>query len=229
MLNYYVDRQLLASDVPRGCELDLFQDRCYISLVGFQFLDTRVMGVRIPFHVNFNEVNLRFYVRRLFGGQWRRGVVFIREIVPRRLISWIANGLYQENYMTLPMRQRFSDPHDPVQVEYGWRFQSQWTRLWGESLAGWNSPVDIEEGSEAEFLTEHYWGYTKVSQDKTKEYEVRHPSWQVWPLADFGLEGDISGLYPEFSDIMSRGKRFSALLGVGSAVEVFAGRNLVDL
>lgn len=159
----------------------------------------------------------------------RRGVVFIREIVPRRLISWIANGLYQENYMTLQMRQRFSDPHDKVQVEDGWRFQSQWTRLWGESLAGWNSSVDIEEGLEAEFLTEHYWGYTKVSQDQTQEYEVCHPSWQVWPLADFGLEGDVSCLYPEFSDIISRGKRFSALLAVGSAVEVFAGRNLIDL
>jgi len=76
MLNYYVDRQLLVSYVPRGCELDLFLNRCYISLVGFQCLDTRVKGVRIPFHVNFNEGNLRFYVRRLVGGQWRRGVVW---------------------------------------------------------------------------------------------------------------------------------------------------------
>ena len=167
-------------------------------------------------------------MRRLVEGQWRRGVVFIREIVPRRLITWIANGLYQENYITLPMRQQFSERHEPVRAEYGWRFQKQWMRLWCESSAGWDSPVAIDEGSEAEFLTEHYWGYTKISQDRTKEYEVRHPSWRVWPLENFGFEGDISDLYPGFSDSVTRGKPVSALLAEGSPVEVFEGRKLDD-
>jgi len=228
MLNYEVDQQLLLPHVPWGCELDLFQGRCYVSLVGFQFLDTRVKGCRFPFHVNFIEVNLRFYVRRLVDGQWRRGVVFIREIVPRRMITWIANGLYQENYMTLPMRHQFSDRHEPVRTEYSWRFQRQWMRLWGESPATWESPVEIDEGSEAEFLTEHYWGFTRVSQGKTKEYEVRHQKWRIWPLEDFGLEGDVSELYPGFSAIMTCGEPISALLAEGSPVEVLEGRDLVD-
>ena len=226
MLNYHVDRQLLASYLPWGCELDLFQDRCYVSLVGFQFLDTRVKGVRIPFHVNFNEVNLRFYVRRLVDDQWRRGVVFIREIVPRLMIACVANCLYGEHYITLPMKHSRSEKKEPVQVEYGWRFCRQPMRMWGRSEQGWQEPVEMESGSEAEFLTEHYWGYTRVSDNHTNEYEVRHPTWRIWPLTEFGFEGDVTDLYREFSDIVGKTKPVSALLAEGSQVEVFKGRKL---
>ena len=116
MLNYAVDPGLLLPLVPSGTELDFFANRAYVSLVGFRFLDTRVLGVPIPFHRDFDEVNLRFYVRRNTGTEIRRGVVFIREIVPRRAIAAIARWVYNENYIALPMRHQITSKH----VTYAW-------------------------------------------------------------------------------------------------------------
>jgi hypothetical protein len=104
VLNFEIDRAVLAPLLPRSCELDLWNGAALISLVGFQFLDTRVLGRAIPLHRNFDEVNLRFYVI----GPQGRGVVFIREVVPKRAIALIANTLYGENYLALPMSQTIS-------------------------------------------------------------------------------------------------------------------------
>ena len=104
MLNYEIDPAVLATRIPAGCELDFWCGRAFVSVVGFQFLDTRVLGVPIPFHRHFEEVNLRFYVRRVVEGVWRRGVVFIEEFVPRWAIAFVARRLYGENYRALPMR-----------------------------------------------------------------------------------------------------------------------------
>ena len=104
MLNYEIDPGILAGLVPAGTELDLWQGRALVSVVGFHFRRTRVMGVAIPGHSNFEEVNLRFYVRREGPEGWRRGVVFVKEIVPRFAIAWVARALYNENYVALPMR-----------------------------------------------------------------------------------------------------------------------------
>src|SRR6185503_10721641 len=104
MANYAVDPSALAPYLPYKTEIDLWQGTCYVSLVGFMFVDTAVMGVKIPFHVNFEEVNLRFYVRYRDQGEWKRGVVFIKEIVPRAALAFVANTLYNENYETMPMR-----------------------------------------------------------------------------------------------------------------------------
>jgi uncharacterized protein YqjF (DUF2071 family) len=87
MLNYEVDQSLLLPFVPSGTTLDQWEGKTYVSLVGFRFLKTRVLGLPVPFHTNFDEVNLRFYVRRRIAGDVRRGVVFIREIVPRWAIA----------------------------------------------------------------------------------------------------------------------------------------------
>src|SRR5262249_61320330 len=110
MLNYVVDPAMVADLVPRGTELDSFGGQTYISLVGFRFERTRVRGLWIPFHSDFDEVNLRFYVRRTAGGEVRRGVVFVREVVPRRAIAAVANAVYHEHYAALPMRHRIAGP-----------------------------------------------------------------------------------------------------------------------
>src|SRR6478735_9893003 len=96
MANYEIDPSMLADRVPRGTELDLHEGRCFVSLVGFMFLETRVMGFPVPFHTNFEEVNLRFYVKRKTEDEVRRGVVFIKEIVPRYAISTVARVMYGE-------------------------------------------------------------------------------------------------------------------------------------
>jgi uncharacterized protein YqjF (DUF2071 family) len=154
MLNYEVPPALLAERVPRGTELDDWNGVTCVSMVGFRFLDTRVLGIPIPFHRDFNEVNLRFYVRRKGPEGWRRGVVFVREIVPRAAIAWVARTLYNEPYLALPMRHRV-DPEGTGTVEYGWHRNGAWARL-GATVHG--APAPMEAGSEAEFITEHYWG-----------------------------------------------------------------------
>src|SRR5580700_8862590 len=104
MLNYEVDGTLLTGFIPPGTVLDSFHGRTYVSLVGFQFLRTKLFGLLpVPFHTDFDEVNLRFYVRRKEGQEERRGVVFIAEIVPKRAIAQLARFAYGENYVSLPM------------------------------------------------------------------------------------------------------------------------------
>jgi hypothetical protein len=199
MLNYEVDPSVLAEFIPLGTELDRWDGKLFVSLVGFQFLKTRVCGFSIPFHRNFDEVNLRFYVRRCEGGEARRGVVFIKEIVPRRAIE--STGLNQE-------------------VEYGWRCGGKWN---GIKLRTEGSPALPEENSEEQFITEHYWGYAQQTNGNTMEYRVAHPPWRVWCGCDAKFEGDLAELYGPNLAAALRGTPSSAFLAEGSEVNVFRG------
>ena len=154
LINYTVDPALLENYLPYGTEMDLWEGKCYMSLVGFMFLNTKVFGVKIPYHTNFEEVNLRFYVKRKVHDEWRRGVVFIKEIVPKRMITFVANHLYNENYETLPMNHLWKEKDRSRVIEYAWRKNSKWqfVRLNAEINAS-----EIEPGCETEFITEHYW------------------------------------------------------------------------
>jgi uncharacterized protein YqjF (DUF2071 family) len=99
MVNYDIDPKILEPYIPKHTSLDLFEGRCLISLVGFMFKDTKVLGLKFPNHINFEEVNLRFYVKH----NDKRAVVFIKEIVPKSLITFIANTFYNEHYETHQM------------------------------------------------------------------------------------------------------------------------------
>src|SRR4029077_18791713 len=120
MLNYEVDSGMLLPFVPAGTELDRWKGKVFASLVGFRFLKTKLLGfLPIPVHSNFEEVNLRFYVRRQAGSEVRRGVVFIRErgvfireLVPRRAISFVARTFYNEDYVALPMAHEIHSGDD---------------------------------------------------------------------------------------------------------------------
>ena len=136
MLNYEVPPEALLPLVPAGTELDSWQGKTFASVVGFLFLDTRVRGIAIPGHRDFEEVNLRFYVRRKVADGWRRGVVFVKEIVPRFAIASTARLLYGEKYVSLPMRHSVignPDSGDPTRgglyVMYGWHFQGRWNGI----------------------------------------------------------------------------------------------------
>ncbi|MGA9883591.1 MAG: DUF2071 domain-containing protein [Candidatus Acidiferrales bacterium] len=215
MLNYEVDAAMLAPYIPTGVELDRWQGRTYVSLIGFLFLNTRVRNVPVPFHRNFEEVNLRFYVRR--GDQ--RGVVFIREIVPRRAVAFVANILYGENYATLPTRHRF----EAFRFEYAWRFGGKWNSIVASELG---RHVAVVPGSHEEFITEHYWGYARRSPDSTVEYRVEHPPWNVRSAGAGSFQGSVAGLYPrEFGFIEQRAPD-TAFGADGSIVAVFRGRQL---
>ena len=176
--NYEIDRAVLEKYVPTGTELDLWQGACYVSLIGFRFIKTRLLGVPIPFHTDFEEVNLRFYVRYKEGNKWKRGVVFVKEIVPKMALTFVANTLYNEPYATMPMKHFWGAKNGNLQVEYQWRCKGNWQKMSVETSAKTSA---IEVGSEAEFITEHYWGYSKINPQTTYEYEVTHPRWQQYP------------------------------------------------
>ena len=153
MANYAIDPAVLAPYVPRGTELDTWQGRHYVSLAGFLFLDTRLLGWPIPFHRNFEELNLRFYVRREAPDGWRRGVVFIKELVPRWAIAAVARGVYNENYEARPMRHVVERDAPTPLVRYEWHAQKRWQKL---AIQTTGTAQPLAAGSEAEFITEHY-------------------------------------------------------------------------
>lgn len=225
MLNFPVAPEVVAPFVPAGTEIDFWQDRTYLSVVGFLFRDTKVLGVPVPFHRHFEEVNLRLYVRRRAADGWRRGVVFVKEIVPRRLIALVARTLYNENYVALPMRHALTLPTAdvPGAVRYEWRHGEHWQGV-GATFAG--EALPLKPGSEEEFITEHYWGYVRQRDGSTVEYQVEHPPWRVWPAREPRLDGDVAALYGEaFAPTLCE-PPCSAFVAEGSPITVRRGRRL---
>jgi uncharacterized protein len=225
MLNYQVDAALLREHVPRGTQLDGFGGRTLVSLVGFRFLRTRIFGaVPVPFHSNFDEVNLRFYVRRIDpSGEVRRGVVFIREIVPRRAIALVARIAYNENYSCYSMRHHVKRDGAGIRAEYEWRLAGKWLALRAEAEG---EPAFPAENSIEQFISEHYWGYSRQRDGGTVEYQVRHLPWRVWRSAKAGFEGDGAAIYnATFGETLAR-KPDSAFIADGSAVSVLAGQRI---
>lgn len=222
LLNYECPSALLEPLVPTGTELDTWEGHTLISLVGFRFADTRLLGVPVPFHRTFEEVNLRFYVRRV-GSDRQRAVVFIRELVPRWAIATVARQVYNEPYLSVPMRHRCSLTGDEGEVCYGWTYGGEEFEL-GARVGSAAQP--LAPGSEEEFITEHYWGYTRQRNGDTLEYQVEHPPWQVWKATDSWFHGPAATLYgAEFGAVLSKPPR-SAFVAMGSPVSVHHGRRL---
>jgi uncharacterized protein YqjF (DUF2071 family) len=221
MLNFDVEASVLEPLVPAGTILDLWHGRALISVVGFRFLRTCIMGVPVPGHRDFEEVNLRFYVRRHTpDAAVRRGVTFVRELVPRAAIALLARLAYNEPYWALPMRSEApgESVDRPRDLAYQWRRRGQWEGIAASVSGSKTVPAD---GSEAAFITEHYWGYTRQRNGVTAEYEVAHPRWAVWPADSPQLVADVSALYgPAFASALDR-QPCSAFVAEGSPVVVY--------
>lgn len=220
MANYEVDPVLLADRVPAGTQIDLHEGKCFASLVGFMFLDTRVMDFLVPFHVNFEEVNLRFYVRRELKNEIRRGVVFVKEIVPRTAIAAVARSLYGEPYERWKMSHFRDDGH----VRYSWKKSSCENTISvkrGESLG---VPA---ENSHGEFIIEHYWGYTKRKGGRTDEYKVEHPKWELFSACEPRIDVDFCATYGSEFAFLNTESPYSVLLAKGSDIAVYKGEKIV--
>jgi len=216
---------VLKSLVPPGTELDFYRGDTFVSVVVFRFLSTKVFGWGFPFHRNFDEVNLRFYVRRKTAEGWRRGVVFVRELVPRRAIAFVARAYYGEPYIALPMRHRIDHTVEKIRVEYAWLRQGTWESV---HAAAEGQPETIQNGSVEEFITEHYWGYT-ARRAECSEYQVEHPRWQVWRAAEATLDAEVSSLYGDtFVESLSA-RPASAFIADGSPVVVRHASNFSGL
>ena len=222
MLNYVVDPRILAPLVPPGTEIDFENGETFVSIVGFLFLDTRLLGLPIPLHRDFEEMNLRFYVRKKSADTWRRGVVFVRELVPRRVVALIARTFYGEPYLALPMKHEIEHVDPNLKVEYSWRRRSKWESL---KISARGEPQTIAAGSHAEFITEHYWGYTCV-KGGCSEYRVQHARWKIWSAESFEFSGDVAALYgKQFVETLNQSPR-SAFIADGSPI-IIERRSLV--
>ena len=225
MLNYEVDPDLLRPLVPAGTELDAWSGRTFVSVVGFLFLKTKVLGVGIPFHRDFEEINLRFYVRRrMEGEEARRGVVFVREIVPRWAIAAVARWVYGEKYVACPMRSTVEPPAGGAgRLSNGWRSGGEEHAL----DVTFGGPVALPApGSEEEFITEHYWGYAAQRDGSAVEYRVEHPQWQVWAASDASLSAGVGGFYGEQWAPFLSAEPSSAFVADGSPIVVRRGSRL---
>jgi uncharacterized protein len=215
--NYSVDPNLLKPFLPFKTELDYWNGKCYLSLVGFRFLNTKLKGIPIPFHRDFEEVNLRFYVRYKDSTGWRRGVTFIREIVPKRALTFVANTIYKEKYVTLPMRSEWDIKADSIFISYSWKSQERWNQF---SLNAETSPTELISNSEEEFITEHYWGYTPLNAKLCSEYGVEHPRWSTYNVRDYNIDVAFEQVYGNSFQFLNTQIPDSVMLAEGSQIIV---------
>lgn len=215
IINYEINPEILIPYLPEGTELDFYQDKCYVSLVGFMFLNTRLLGLSIPFYRNFEEVNLRFYVKKKENKSWKRGVVFIKEIVPKSALSFVANVFYKENYRTMPMKNEMNEKDGELKVKYSWK-DKNWHSI---EITAENQALPMAAGSEFEFITEHYFGFTK-RLNKTSEYEVCHPEWKYYAVKNYLLDIDFKSIYGKDFEFLNIEKPISVMLAEGSEIEV---------
>jgi len=220
MANYEVGSELLADRIPNGTTLDFQDGKLFVSLVGFMFLDTRVLGIPVPFHINFEEVNLRFYVKRETAAEVRRGVCFVKEIVPRFAIAKVADLLYGEPYECWKM----SHTRNEKEVGYSWQKGDWANRIKVEIDEDLGVPA---ENSHGEFIIEHYWGYTKRGAVRTDEYKVEHPKWELFSVKNVELNVDFGKTYGERFAFLSNEKPYSILLAKGSEIAVYKGEKIV--
>ncbi|HRH42418.1 MAG TPA: DUF2071 domain-containing protein [Pyrinomonadaceae bacterium] len=219
MANYVVEPELLQNRVPKGTTLDFHEGKLFVSLVGFMFLETKVLGIPIPFHINFEEVNLRFYVKRETKDEIRRGVCFVKEIVPRFAITTVARTIYGEPYETWKM----SHAEQEKELTYVWEKDNIKNCLHVEVSESLGVPAT---GSEGEFIIEHYWGYTKRKGNRTDEYKVEHPKWELFKVNYAEIDVDFGKTYGKEFAFLSDLEPASILLAKGSEIAVYKGEKL---
>ena len=225
MLNWEVAPELLRHDVPHGTELDFFNGKTYVSIVGFLFQKTRLLGMPIPWHTHFEELNLRFYVNRRENEENRRGVAFISELVPKRAIATIARKFYNENYTATAMKHdvNYDSRRETIRVRYDWRSKEKWNHIRAQANS---PPKPLVADSLEQFIAEHYWGYSQQRDGSTFEYRVRHPSWQVWRADESEFSCDVLNQYGDrFQETLSRTPD-SSFIAVGSPVTVSFPRRI---
>ena len=216
--NYAVDRELLEPRLPDGVQLHLLNGKAYLSLVAFLFENLHVQSLPAPFHQQFEEVNLRFYVRsRKDHNEEKNGVVFIREIVPKAMLAAAARVLFNEKYMTLPMEHHFQTGHEQINtVEYSWQTgKKSFIRVAFKN--DWRYP---ETGSSQHFFMTRPYGFTRLEEGGTNEIQMEHPLWRVASVLDFATDYDIPSVFgEEFVPFLTL-RPASIFVAEGSKVEV---------
>ncbi|MGB3776693.1 MAG: DUF2071 domain-containing protein [Leeuwenhoekiella sp.] len=215
--NYEIDPSILKPYVPAKTELDFYEGKCYVSLVGFLFDEVKLKGISVPFHSRFEEINLRFYVTRDVEGQKRRGTVFISEVVAKPAIVLVANLLYNEKYSLKKMHYNHHITTTENTISYALENRGKWQQI---ALTTSNKSKPFVKGSKTEFITEHYWGYSKKGKNKTNEYEVRHPQWETYEVLSHNIDFDFGQLYGNEFAILKNQKPDSVQCMEGSKISI---------
>ncbi|TDD98314.1 YqjF family protein [Flavobacterium cellulosilyticum] len=227
MANYEIDPKILSPFLPKGVELDLFNEKCYISLVGFMFKKTKLFTIPIPFFGNFEEINLRFYVKRKEeNGSTKRGVVFINETIPYPIVAWTANKLYNENYTVVPTKHKIIEEKLVKKVKFEWLLNKKWNSI---AVTTATTSEKMKPNSLESFIYEHYYGYTKTSENETEEYKLQHPSWKVSEVLDYKIECDFEAMYGKSFSVLNQTKPEAVFIADGSSVGIEWKRNQLDL
>lgn len=217
MANYEVSRDVLTSYLPHGVELDDYEDKFFVSLVGFMFKQTSLFGIPVPFLGTFEEINLRFYVKRVEGDVIKRGVVFINETVPYKAVAWVANKLYKEHYIAIPTKNTILFSDATKNIRYEWKINSAWNHLVVNAI---NESSPMATGSMEEFIYEHYYGYTKLDSTRSQEYKVAHARWHVNRVIDHTIDCDFEAMYGQDFSFLKHKPPHSVFVAEGSNVDV---------
>jgi uncharacterized protein len=222
MANYAVDPALLQAHLPKDVALDLYEGKAYISLVGFMFKNTRIFHIPIPKLGTFEEVNLRFYVTRKEGNELKRGVVFISETVPYKVVAWLANKLYKEHYVAIPTKHSWKTDAQKKHIEYQWKMNKKWSRI---SVEASIEKRKMQKNSMEEFIFEHYYGYTKIDVVTSEEYKINHPSWFTNDVLNYTIHCDFEEVYGSDFKFLNDQTPASVMLAEGSEIAVKWKRN----
>ena len=225
MVNYEIDPKLLMPFLPKGVELDLYQGKAYVSLVGFMFKNTKLFNIPIPKLGTFEEINLRFYVIRKENGITKRGVVFINETIPYKIVAWMANTLYKEHYTVVPTKHNISTVSHNQKIQFDWQLHKKWNSIYVENSL---SCHEMEDDSLEKFIYEHYYGYTKVNENKTEEYRLHHPSWKIHDVVDYKIDCDFKAMYGDSFSVLNDAEPEAVFIAKGSSVAIQWKRNKLN-
>jgi uncharacterized protein len=226
MANYAVDPKILSQYLPNGVELDYYEGKTYISLVGFMFRNTKIFNIPALGLNTFEEINLRFYVTRKEGNITKRGVVFINETIPYKIVAWVANYLYKEHYIAIPTKHNWEINDKNKRISYSWKKNNIWDSI---KVNASISAKKMNKGSIEEFIFEHYFGYTKVSDSQTEEYSIYHPRWQINEIMDYQINCNFKEMYGKDFEFLSYKNPDNILLAEGSEIAVKWKRNRLDI
>ena len=222
MANYVVDPAILMPYLPKGVELDTHEGKTYVSLVGFLFKNTSLFNLPIPLLGTFEEINLRFYVIRKIGNERRRGVVFINETVPNKIVALVANKLYKEHYIAVPTRHNWKTNDKELDITYQLKHNNKWSTI---NATASSEKVMMQKGSIEEYIYEHYYGYTKVNERKSIEYKINHPSWAIHPILNCKIDFDFAAFYGDDFKLLNQAEPQSIMMASGSEISVDWRRN----
>jgi uncharacterized protein YqjF (DUF2071 family) len=217
MINYEIDPEILTGYLPPHTELDNFNGKHYVSLVGFLFKDSKVKGIIVPYHRTFEEITLRFYVRHIGpDGILKRGVVLIKEIATKKISAPVAGKIFGENQEACDTRHLWSNPtEDKVSVEYMWKRTADWDWI---SVTATGVSYFPKQKTEEQFITERNRVYSKGKKDTTTVYNVEHSNWRIHTVHYSDINCNFEKNFGKDFAYLNKAKPASVFLADGSAI-----------